>query len=126
MNMKTLIVLVIILAILTVYFVLNIEKSFSIKGLTNESGSKIGNAVPAGIDIAKFILNKIKGITPEIADDLVDNVKNQKLGGISESNVVDKIKSTIGDVKDKILEGSVNLIKEPIKNKVNDLFCSQD
>src|SRR3989344_9506534 len=104
--MKTLVILAIILTILAVYFVLNTEKSFSVKGLYDDNASKVGNALPAGTDAVKLILNKIKNINPKITDSKV-----------IESGIVDKIKSTIGDVKDKILKGSVSLIKEPIKNK---------
>lgn len=115
--MKTLLIIGIILAILTVYFVLNTEKTFSIKG--NEG------AIPAGIDIAKFILNKVKDITPKITSN-IDDIKNKKLNYIFKSDMADEIKSKIKDVKSKILEKSASLIKDPIKNKINEAFCSQN
>lgn len=118
--MKTLLIIGIILAILTVYFVLNTEKSFSVKGVKgNES------AIPAGIDVAKFILNKVKDIIPKITSD-IDDIKDKKLNYIFKSDMTDVIKSRIGDIKSKILEESSSLIKDPIKNKIDETFCPQN
>lgn len=117
--MKTLLVIGIILAILAAYFVLNTEKSFSVKG--------DGDAIPAGIDVARIILNKVRNIIPNnTTENIIDNIKNQKLSNVTESNLADKIKSKIGDIKDKILDGSINLIKDPIKNKLSEVICNQD
>lgn len=107
--MKTLVTLAIILAIFSVYFIFNTEKSISVKG----------NALPTGTDIAALILKKVKNIDPKI-----------KLDGISKSKIadiikLDEIKLKVGDIKNKIIEESGNLIKEPIKNKINDVLCSQ-
>lgn len=105
--MKTILVIVIILAILAVYFVLNVEKSFSIKSLSGNNG--LGNALPAGTDITKFILRKVKDVIPEIAGN-VDDIKNKKLNYVFESKAADEIKSKIGD----------------IKNKITSTFCAQN
>ncbi len=93
--MKTLVILAIILAIFSAYFVLNTEKSLSIR---NANG-----VMPAGIDIAKSILNQANGI-----------LHSGLAGGIT---------SKIGEVKDKVLDEAINLIKTPIKNKVQELLC---
>lgn len=93
--MKTLIILAIVLAIFSAYFVFNTEKSLSIR---NANG-----VVPAGIDIAKSILNQANGIL--------------------QSGLIGEIKSKIGDIKDKFLGEAIDLIKIPIKNSVQGLLC---
>lgn len=113
--MKTLVVIGIILAILAVYFVLNTEKSISVGGG--------GGIIPAGIDIPRLILSKLKNIIPNNTAENI-KVKNQKLDNLKESNLADEIKLKIGNIKDKILGESINLIKDPIKNKINEVFCS--
>lgn len=118
--MKTLLIIGIILAILAVYFVLKTEKSISVEG-----GG--GGVITAGVDIPKFILSKFKNIIPNnTTENIIDNIKNKKLNNITESNLTDKIKSKIGDIKDKIVDGSINLIKDPIKNKLNEVICNKD
>lgn len=106
--MKTLVILAIILAIFAAYFVFNTERSSSVKGRDN--------AVPAGIDVAKFILghalNQSEVIKP-------------KINNVLQSGLTGGIKSKIGEIKDKILDEAVNLIKIPIENKVSKTFCSQ-
>lgn len=106
--MKTLVILAIILGILAMYFVFNTEKSISLKGG--------GNAIPAGVDIAKFILsqalNQSETIKPKIND-------------ILQSGLTGEIKSKIGEIKDTILDEAVGLIKRPIENKINEAFCPQ-
>ncbi|MBI2446827.1 MAG: hypothetical protein HYV51_03380 [Parcubacteria group bacterium] len=116
--MKTLIILAIILAILAAYFVFNTEKSLSLKDR--------GNAIPAGIDIGKSILNQVlnqaKKITPEKINSISGTNGN---GAVMQSKLAEEIKSKIGEIKDKILDEAVNLIKTPIENKANELFCPQ-
>lgn len=120
--MKILLIIGIILAILAVYFVLKTEKSFSVKG--------DGGVISAGVDIPKLILNKVKKLIPNTtgntASSIIDKVKNQKENNIFESEIVKEIKSKIGETKDKILEESVNSIKNPIKNKLSEVICSKD
>ena len=106
--MKTLIILGIILAILTTYFVFNMEKSISLK-----SGN---NAVPAGIDIAKLVLNQ--------ALDQSETIK-PKINELLQSKLTGEIKSKIGEIKDKILNEAVDLIKKPIESKISETFCPQ-
>lgn len=122
--MKILLIITIILAILAAYFVLNTEKSFSIKG--------DGGVIPAGVDIPRFILNKVKNIIPisnNTVGSIIEKIKNPKEDNILESNIVNiakEIKSKIGETKNKILEGSINLIRDPIKNKISDTFCTKN
>lgn len=115
--MKTLVILAIILAIIAVYFVFNTEKSISIGGG--------GNAIPAGIDIAKLILsqalNQVKKINPEA----VNSINGVYGSGVTQFKLAEEIKSKIGEVKDKILDKAVDLIKTPVENKVSELFCPQ-
>ena len=42
-----------------------------------------------------------------------------------QSKLAEEIKSKIGEIKDKILDEAVNLIKTPIENKASELFCPQ-
>lgn len=112
--MKTLLILAVILAVFAAYFVFNTEKSVSLK-----NGS---NAVPAGIDIAKLILNKA-------LNQLVDLNQSQslkpKINNILQSLSTGEIMSRIGDIKDKILNEAVDLIKKPIESKISETFCHQ-
>ena len=106
--MKTLVILAIILAIFVAYYVFNTEKSISVKGG--------GNAVPAGIDIAKSILNQ--------ALDQSGPIKS-KINDILQSGLIEEIKSKTGEIKDKVLDKAVVLIKTPFENKARELFCPQ-
>ena len=106
--MKALVILAIILAIFAVYFVFDTEKSISVKGG--------GNAVPAGIDIAKSILNQVL--------DQSEPIKS-KISNISQSELIGEIKSKIGEIKDKVLDKAVVLIKTPVENKARELLCPQ-
>lgn len=115
--MKTLLILAIILAILAAYFIFNTEKSISI----DDGG---GNAVPAGVDIAKFLFNKALDQAGKI-NEKTNNTGNYVGGGVLQSKLAEEIKSKIGETKDKILDEAVNLIKNPIENKVSELFCPQ-
>lgn len=114
--MKTLVILAIILAIIAAYFVFNTEKSISIGGG--------GNAVPAGVDIAKFLFNKALDQAGKINEKTNSNV-NYINSGALQSKLAEEIKSKIGETKDKILNKAVGLIKMPVENKVSELFCPQ-
>lgn len=104
--MKMLLILSIILAVLAAYFVFNAEKSISLKNA--------GNAVPAGIDIAKFILNKALNQSGTIKSGIND---------VLQSKLIEEIKTKAGEIKSKVLNGAVNLIKKPIENKIVETFC---
>ncbi len=106
--MKTLIILAVILAIFSAYFVFNTEKSLSLK-----SG---GNAIPAGLNIAKLFLNQ--------ALNQSETVK-PKINDILQSKLTGEIKSKIGEIKDKVLYEALDLIKTPVENKAKELFCPQ-
>lgn len=120
--MKKFIIISIILGVFTAYFIFNTEKSISIKGG--------GNAIPAGIDLAKFILNKAKTIIEpdKIIGNITSNInKTYDNNPIkeSQSNITEEIKSRAGEIKNKILNEGINLIKQPIENKINEVFCPQ-
>jgi len=115
--MKTLIILAIILAIFATYFVFNTEKSLSLKGG--------GNAIPAGIDIGKSILNQILNQAKKINPEAVNSINESGGSGVMQSKLAEEIKSKIGEIKDKILSEAVSLIKTPIENKASELFCPQ-
>ena len=99
--MKTLIILAVILAVFTAYFVFNTEKSISVK-----SG---GNAIPAGVDIAKFVLNQALNLS----DLTQSGIIKPKIIDLIQSGVTEEIKLKAGEIKDKVL------------GEVSELFCTQ-
>lgn len=119
--MKTIIITAIILGVFFAYFVFNTEKSISVKGG--------GNVIPAGTDVARFILDYAKTIKPGkiISDIIGDNKMNvNKSGEMLKSNITEEIKSKIGEIKNKVLNEGINLIKQPIKDKAVEAFCPQN
>lgn len=117
--MKILAILSIILGVFTVYFVLNAEKSILIKGGEN--------AIPAGIDVAKFILDKAKTVEPgKIINDIFgDSNENIDAENILNSDMAREIKSKIEGIKNRVLSEGIDLVKKPIQNKAGELFCPQ-
>lgn len=114
--MKTLIIFSVILAIFAAFFIFNVEKSVSVKGG--------GNAIPAGVDIAEFISNQVEKIKAgDIISNLTSNDRKDKISDIIQSKIIGGIKSKIGEIKNKISKEGVDLIKKPIENKVNEMFC---
>lgn len=108
--MKTLITLAIILAIFATYFMYNIEKSVFVKNADS--------VTPAGIDIAKTFLNKIRKINSEV----INKINN---GGIPQPGLSEKVKSKIEEIGSKISDKTINLIKKPVEDKMVELFCPQ-
>ena len=105
--MKTLVIIGIILTVLFIYFVVKAEKSFVIRG---------DEVVPSGIDIPKLILNKISGgIKSQISSDNTVGGSGQGLT----SNIITGAKDLISKTVDKINES----VKNPIENKINEVFC---
>lgn len=116
--MKTLVILAIILAIFSTYFVFNAEKSISIKSR--------GDVVPAGVDIAKFIFDEalnLSGLTP--SDLTQSETIKPRINEILQSKLTGEIKSKIGEIKNTILDEAIGLIKKPIENKISETFCPQ-
>ena len=108
--MKTLIILAVILGILFLYFVVKAEKSFVIKG--NE-------VIPGGIDIPKLILDKVRGIKPQVLNnDVIGNAVSDSGRGFI-NNITTDAKDLISKTVDKINES----IKSPIENKINEFLC---
>lgn len=119
--MKTLIIFSLILGIFAAYFIFNAEKSISVKGG--------GNAIPAGTDIAKFILNKAKTIEPsKIISNIIGSNNNEsgKIENISPSNITGEIISKAWEIKNKILNEGSDLLKQQIKDKAVESFCPQN
>lgn len=111
--MKILIILGVILGVFTTYFVLNTNKSISLKGGDN--------VIPAGIDIAKLVLDKSKAIEADkIFNSIIGNGKD-----ITRSNIIEEVKSKAGEIKNKILSEAIDLVKKPVKDRVTELFCPQ-
>lgn len=110
--MKTLIIIIVILAVLTLYFVVNADRSILVKR---------SEVLPAGTDIARLILNKTKDFVSQTDTDIVD---------ASYPTITDKIKAGIEKVKvetnnliPKVINKTTDLIKEPIENKIIKTFC---
>lgn len=112
-----------ILGILSVYFIIDAEKSLIIKG--NE-------VVPAGTDIPGLILNKAKEIKSQIGIGNTENFSGQaadivkpliKTEGIENkaNELTNDAKSIISETFNKI----ENSIKELIGNKINEALCPQ-
>jgi len=121
--MKTLMILATILGILSVYFVINTEKSVVIKG--NE-------VTPAGTDIPSLILNKAKEIKSQIGDDNPKNFSGQMADifepvitaegiGAKSDEIGNEVKNIISETFNKI----ENSIKELIGNKISETLCPQ-
>ena len=96
------------MGILSLYFVVNTEKSISIKG--NE-------VVPSGIDIPKIVL---ENILPKFI-----NQDNGLLNNVNIKNLAENIKDniSIGDLTAKALNKITDSIKTPIENKINEVLC---
>ena len=111
--MKTLIIIGIILVVLFLYFVVNADRSVLVKG---------SDVLPAGTDVAGFILNKAK--------DFNSQIKTGSIVDLSYPVITDKIKSVVEKIKDEankliptVLDKTTDLIKNPIKNKIIETFC---
>lgn len=109
--MKTLLITAVILAILFFYFVANFEKTLTVKG----------EIAPAGIDVARFILDKAGEIKSRIVN--LTNAENVGSGAVSE--FFDKIKNTAEDLVAKTVNiissdgiDSNRVSKSPIINNV--------
>lgn len=77
--------------------------------------------MPAGIDIAKLVLDKSKVIEADkIFNNIIGNGKD-----ITRSNIIEEVKSKAGEIKNKILSEAIDLVKRPVKDKVTELFCPQ-
>ncbi len=109
--MKILIICGIILGVFTTYFVLGTNKSISLKG-----GDTV---IPTGTDIAKFVLDKVKAIEAnKIINSIIGSGKD-----VTQSNIIEQIKSKAEEIKNKVFDEGLNLIKQPIENKLKDVFC---
>ena len=108
--MKTLIILAVILGILFLYFIVKAEKSFVIKG--NE-------VIPGGIDIPKLILDKVRGIKPQVLNnDVIGNAVSDSGRGFI-NNITTDAKDLISKTVDKINKS----IQSPIENTINEFLC---
>jgi len=111
--MKTLVILAVILGILFLYFVVKAEKSFVIKG---------SELVPGGINIPKLILDKIKGIKPQV----LNNVNNDVIGNVvsdSGRGFINNITTDVKDLVSKTIDTISESVKSPIENKINEFLC---
>lgn len=101
--MKTIVTIIIILVVLSLYFVVNADRSIFVKG---------SEVLPIGTDVARFILNKAKDFKSQI------NVGNTSYPVA----ITDKIKSAVETIKNeanklipRVLDKTTDLIKNPIE-----------
>ena len=111
--MKTLIVIAVILVVLSLYFVVNADRSIFVKG---------SEVLPIGTDVARFILNKTK--------DFISRTNTGTGIDASYPSITNKIKAGIEKIKveanmliPKVLDKTTNLIKNPIENKIIETVC---
>ncbi|MDO8676572.1 MAG: hypothetical protein Q7K16_02890 [Candidatus Azambacteria bacterium] len=119
--MKTLIIIGVILAVLSLYFVVNADKSITIKG---------SEVLPVGTDIAKFILNKARDLGSQIKIGNVPGFSDGKIGDASYSKTTntvktgaEAIKSKVSNLIPKVIDKARELVKGSIENKLIETFC---
>ncbi|GEM_PF-2890582 len=120
--MKTLVIVAVILAVLSLYFIVNADKSILVKG---------SEVLPAGTDIAKFILKKAKDLISQTGTGNV--LKSSSGNNIIDASlpvITDKIKTGVETIKSEannlipeVLNKATDLIKNPIENKIIETFC---
>lgn len=124
--MKTLVIIGVILAVLTLYFVVNADRSILVKG---------SEVLPAGTDIARLVLNKAKDLISQAGTGNVLKSSNGNIvGNIVDASypaITDKIEAGIEKIRaesntliPKVIDKTIDLIKNPIENKINETFCS--
>jgi non-homologous end joining protein Ku len=121
--MKTLISLGVILAVLSIYFIVNVEKSIFLKG--NE-------VVPLGTDIPKIIFDNAKKI---IADkNATSTLETATTSGIEslQELITNKLPEQTENIKNDIIDLASNasqkiedLLKQSIENKISEIICPQ-
>ncbi len=120
--MKILAIFAAVSIILTLYFIVDIERSIVVKG--NE-------AVPAGTDISSAVVSVSKGIMAKIQEFTgnKDNVNADVLNNLGPA-VTEEIKEKALELQGKIKDLSpevqrqiIEIIEEPIKNKIKDILC---
>ncbi len=104
--MKTLIIIGVVLAILSIYFVVNSENKILV------SGSEV---TPTGTDVPKLILNKAKELFPVFTAGEIKNSADSAINDFQPKMV----ENLVSDMASKI----TNLIKKPIENKISETLC---
>ena len=120
--MKTLIIIAVILVVLTLYFVVNADKSIILKG---------SEVLPAGTDITGFILNKAKNLISQTGTgNILKSSSGNNIVDSSYPAITDKIEAGIEKIKaeaniliPKVIDKTIDLIRNPIENKINETFC---
>lgn len=105
--MKIIVTIAVILAVLTLYFIVNAEKSILIKG---------SEVFPAGTDIAKLVINKAKEVASKIGSGNILQVSNS-------DSVVETIKAGASKLIPKIFNKAGGLIKNSVEDKIIETFC---
>ena len=102
---------------MSLFFVVNADKTILVKG---------SEVLPAGTDVARFILNKAKNL--KIGD--LPQFSEDKIGDTSYSEITNKIKTgaeTVGSEVNKLIPKIINkakeLIKGSVENKIQETFC---
>lgn len=117
--MKTLIIFVVLLGIVFFYFVANTEKSVILKS---------DEVTPTGVNIKKIIDggNLSETMTSAISGFKTANDNGSETGaGTNNSTFIGQAIDKTRDLTGKVIDKAENLIKNPIENKINELFCPQ-
>lgn len=121
--MKTLISLGVVLAVLSIYFIVNVEKSIFLKG--NE-------VVPLGTDIPKIIFDNAKKIIADKnATSTLETATASGIGSLQEL-ITNKLPEQTENIKNDIIDLASNasqkiedLLKQSIENKISEIICPQ-
>ncbi len=119
--MRKLIVFAVILAVVSIYFIVNAEKFIRIEsGETEESKPKTNEVTPAGTDLPKLILNKAMENIPAFSSKIAD---------LDAGEILPTAESLKNKARDLTAQAAVKIgeiIKKPIEERLNDAFCSPE
>ncbi len=137
--MKKLIISVVIIAVTSLYFVVDAQKRLTF--LSNESLVAVPNAqeseiIPLGTDIVKLAAEKfpavIKGMTENVKKVLTEKENSAVLPGTSaivtdirEEVRPEKITEKASELVSAAVSSLKDIITKPIEEKLDEAFCSQ-
>src|SRR3989344_3780112 len=107
--MKTLIIFFVLLGIVFFYFVANTEKSVT---LMNDEVTPVG-----GRKLSETISGAISGLRT------VNDSGSET--GAGAAPIVNQVINKTKELAGKAIDKAENLIKNPIENKINEIFCPQ-
>lgn len=109
--MKTLIIFFVLLGVVFFYFAAGIEKSAT---LMNDEVTPMGSGKPS-----ETISNAINSLRT------ANDSGSETIGGFNMPMKIGNLIDSAKDLKDKAIDKAESLIKNPIENKISELFCPQ-